>query len=340
MSVLYTPNGPRPPLSHRLTKIWRPALYQDGRKGHGYFEGWYFKFVDAATMHPVAVIPGIALDPAGATSHSFVQLIRSRGRTSYWEYPAEEFRFSTDHFHVEVGPNSFSGDGLSLALDGDAGTVSGELSFAQWDPWPVRALSPGIMGWYRFVPFMETYHGVLSMDHGVSGQMIVDGQRLDFDDGRGYVEKDWGRSFPSAWVWAQSNHFESPGTSVSVSVARIPWMGGSFVGYIVGLLHQGTLHRFTTYTGARVTDFSLHDGRVAMTLAQGGLTLDILIEGTLPGKLRSPVLGEMDGVTWESLDATVGVKLARNDETLFEGVGAHAGAEFMDVDGVLEAGLR
>mgnify|MGYP006910663967 CR=1 FL=1 len=56
MSALQTTDR-RPPFSHRLTKIWRPALYQDGRKSRGYFEGWYFKFVDAATQQPVAVIP-------------------------------------------------------------------------------------------------------------------------------------------------------------------------------------------------------------------------------------------------------------------------------------------
>jgi len=168
----------------------------------------------------------------------------------------------------------------------------------------------------------------------------MDGELVDYTGGRGYVEKDWGRSFPSAWVWAQSNHFETLGTSASVSVARIPWMGKSFVGYIVGLLHEGELYKFTTYNGARIKKFSLQDGRVAMTLSRRDLTLDIVIEGTQPGKLRSPVLGEMDGVTWESLDASITTTLQRRDETLFRGTGAHAGAEFMDNDGALEAGPR
>ncbi|MCK7537696.1 MAG: tocopherol cyclase family protein [Marinilabiliales bacterium] len=30
----------------------------------------------------------------------------------------------------------------------------------------------------------------------------------DFSGGRGYIEKDWGHSFPSAYVWMQSNHFQ------------------------------------------------------------------------------------------------------------------------------------
>jgi tocopherol cyclase len=41
----------------------------------------------------------------------------------------------------------------------------------------------------------------------------VGGRRVDFSGGSGYIEKDWGRSFPRAWIWAQSNTFTQPGTS-------------------------------------------------------------------------------------------------------------------------------
>lgn len=344
MSELYTPDGHRPPTAAAVRRIWRPAVYQSGRKRLGYFEGWYFKCVGD---EPVAVIPGVSLDPDGKKSHAFVQLNRPGGRTAYWDYPVSEFRYAAEEFVIEVGPNRFSEHGMTLELDGEAGYVSGSLDFGPWSPWPVRWMSPGIMGWYRFVPFMETYHGVLSMDHTLTGELYVDGARLGFDGGRGYVEKDWGRSFPSAWVWAQSNHFISPGTSVMVSVARIPWMGGSFVGYIVGLLHEGTLYEFTTYNGAKVKRFELGGGAASMGLERGDLQLDVTVEGAHPGKLRSPVLGQMQGTTWESLEATIEVELTRASpgrtgaerEVVFAGSGHHGGAEFMDDDGTLAAGL-
>ncbi|MCK8115350.1 tocopherol cyclase family protein [Anaerosoma tenue] len=327
------------PLAHRFSKLWHPDWYQDGPKRRGYFEGWYLKCVDADARHAVALIPGISLTPDGVGSHAFVQLIRAGGTTAYWEYPAEEFRFATDRFEIEVGPNRFSSEGAWLDADGAAGRLTGELRFGEWVGWPVRPLSPGVMGWYRFVPFMETYHGVLGLDHAVDGGLEIDGASLSFDGGRGYVEKDWGRSFPSAWVWAQSNHFGTPGISMMISVARIPWLGGSFVGYIVGLLHDGELHEFTTYNGAKMRAFSIRDGEARMALEQAGLRLELTVEGAHPGELRSPVLGAMDGTVWESLDASIGVKLTRGDALLFEGRGLHAGVELMDQAGELEAGL-
>ena len=340
MSDLLAATADSAPVGYRLSKLWHPDWYQNGRKRQGYFEGWYFKCVDAGARHAVALIPGISLAPDGEGSHAFVQLIRAGGRTAYWEYPADEFRFATDRFEIEVGPNRFSTSGAWLDTDGAAGRVKGELRFGDWVGWPVRRLSPGVMGWYRFVPFMETYHGVLGLDHTVDGELEIDGAALSFHGGRGYVEKDWGRSFPSAWVWAQSNHFDVAGTSVMISVARIPWLGGSFVGYIVGLLHDGVLHEFTTYNGARMRAFSIRDGEARMTLERAGSQLELTVEGAHPGELRSPVLGSMDGTVWESLDASIGVRLSHGDSVVFEGRGLHAGVELMDESGDLEAGLH
>jgi hypothetical protein len=52
---------------------------------------------------------------------------------------------------------------------------------------------------------------VVSMDHQIQGRLKLGGKQLDFSDGQGYIEKDWGKYFPSAWIWGQSNHFDKKG---------------------------------------------------------------------------------------------------------------------------------
>ena len=66
--------------------------------------------------------------------------------------------------------------------------ISGELQFRDNVPWPNHWYSPGIMGPYSFVPFMECYHGIVSMDHSIHGQLDIEGERINFDQGRGYIE--------------------------------------------------------------------------------------------------------------------------------------------------------
>jgi tocopherol cyclase len=328
-------------LPYRMRRVWDPAVFQGGGKHNDYFEGWYVKCVSAGGAEPIAFIPGISRDDAGGTSHSFVQVVRPGGATNYLQYPVEQFHFDPHHFAVTVGPNHFSAAGAKLALDCEGIKISGELRFGPLRPWPVQLLTPGIMGWYRFVPGMECYHGVVSLDHAVDGELVIDGATVSFDRGRGYIEKDWGRSFPSSWVWAQSNHFKRQHVSVSASVAKIPWMGNSFVGFIAGVLIDEELYRFTTYTGAKLTAFeSRYDG-AKMTYEDNDYRLDVELEGAVAAPLKAPEHGRMVARADESLNAEMLVKLKRKRDgvVLLEDCGLHAGCEVMDAKGELVTGV-
>lgn len=325
-------------MPYRLTKIWHPANYQDGRKALGYFEGWYFKAVDAGG-EGVAVIPGVAM-PRDGRRYAFVQLNRSGGRSAWFEFPYQDFSFSKEHLDLRIGPNRFSESGLTLDLEGTAGWARGRLAFGPLAPWPVTLFAPGIMGPYRFAPFMECYHGVVSMDHTVAGTLVIDGEPQVFEGGRGYIEKDWGRSFPKAWIWTQCSSFGRPGVSLTASVARIPWLGSSFVGFIAGLYIDGTLHRFTTYSGAKLVKIRHTEGEGEFVLQDRRYRIEVRVCGAVPGVLRSPVLGEMKGTVYESLHGEVDVRMTEraSGAVVFEGTGHSAGLEMMDPTGDLLGG--
>jgi len=329
-----------PGTPHALRRIWQPALYQGGRVRRRFFEGWYFKCVDAAGRRTVAVIPGVSYSADGCSAQSFVQVLREGGRARFFSFPAHAFgHAASPSFSIVVDRCAFSEAGMRLDLEDDEGAVRGEVGFGPWSPWPVTLRAPGIMGWYRYVPRMECYHGVLSMDHAVHGTLLVDGDELRLDGGRGYAEKDWGRSFPSSWIWLQSNHFGRPGASLTCSVARIPWLRGSFVGHIAGLLLDGRLHRFATYTGAALLAVETSPGAARVVLRDAREELEVEAQGAAPGALKAPVLGAMEGRADEALGARVRVRLRElrggRPVVVFEGEGAHAGLEVMNDRGEL-----
>ncbi|PKQ20490.1 MAG: hypothetical protein CVT66_04965 [Actinobacteria bacterium HGW-Actinobacteria-6] len=318
-----------------LRKIWNPAAFQGGTVTKRYFEGWYYKHVDSAESRTLSLIPGISYSADGTARHAFVQVVPSEGTAHYFAFPAEEFSFgTTDPYAIRIGESTFSRDGVSLNLVDDTMIVRGELRFGAWAPWPVTPLMPGIMGPFRFVPGMETYHGVLSMDHAVSGTVTIDGVPVCFDGGRGYTEKDWGHSFPSSWIWAQSNSFHTPGTSLMLSVAKIPWMTGAFVGSIAGLLHDGRLHRFATYTGAKVTCIETGDNEAHLVIGDRREEIEVHLKGCDTLILKAPVLGAMEGHDVESLGGDIDVTLRAvrggRATTLFSGTGRQAGIEIMN----------
>ncbi len=194
---------------HRIKKlqaVFHPERYHGWGRRKKYFEGWYYKIVSADEQHAFAFIPGIAMDDQGE-KHAFVQVLDGKAKTAeYIQFPADSFSAASDSFLVELEKNAFTFGKMQLALK----DFSGTLHFSNTVPWPKRWYSPGIMGPYTFVPFMECYHGIVSMDHAVEGTLKIRGKNIDFSGGRGYIEKDWGHSFPSAYFWMQSNHFSRP----------------------------------------------------------------------------------------------------------------------------------
>ena len=318
-----------------MIQFLRTILHPDRYHGHGkeppFFEGWYYKLVDAAEGRRYAIIPGVFLSHDPERQHAFVQVLDGRsGQSAYHRYPADVFWAAKDRFEIGIGPNRFTACEIALDLEGPGLPVRGQLRFEGLNPWPVRLTSPGIMGWYAWMPFMETYHGVVSLDHGIEGSLIIANEEIDFSGGRGYIEKDWGRSFPAAWIWFQTNHFGRPGTSLTASVAIIPWIGRSFPGFIVGLLHNGRLYRFATYTGAETEALDITDEEVTWIITDRRYSLEMRARRAEGGLLQAPTTVDMGRRIAETLDARVEVRLHERqgaNRLLFEGTGRHGGLE-------------
>jgi len=277
----------------------------------------------------MAFIPGISLN--GADSHCFVQAINGKtGQTWYFRFPPKAFKYSRKGFWVSVGPNLFSEKGIELNLENEIGFFRGKLEFGEPACFPVSIGKPGIMGWYRYVPFMECYHGVVSLDHAVKGSIESAEGLFNFGNGRGYIEKDWGQSMPEAWIWMQTNHFEQAGTSFMLSIAKIPWIGSSFTGFLGFFLHQGQLYPFATYTGAKIEKIDQSIDKLSIKIKTRKFSLEINALKGQKGSLKAPVSGNMERIIHESIDASIQIKLYdERKNLLFSGTGANAGLEMV-----------
>jgi hypothetical protein len=306
-----------------------PERYHGHRKQPPFFEGWYYKLISADESRRLAVIPGIFLSRERDKHHAFVQVLDGvTGASAYFTYPPEHFAAAEDAFDVRIGPNHFRADQIHLELpDGDL-SLRGDLRFENLSPWPVTLAAPGIMGWYGWLNFMECYHGVVSLDHAIQGSLKQNGAALDFSGGRGYIEKDWGQSFPSAWVWMQTNHFEQPGTCLTASIAVIPFIGRSFPGFIIGVWHDRQLYRLAKYTGAVVEKLAVTDDHVDWVVTDRELRLEMRAARVEGGLLHGPTREEMHKRVEETLNATVEISLSRRSgERIVHGVGRNAGLE-------------
>ncbi len=319
--------------------VRHPEAYHGHGMTRGYFEGWYVKLVNADLAQRWAVIPGVfrgLADADGDHDEAFVQVLDGlTGRSWYHRFEPEEFSAQTGRFAVTVGANRFDAHGVDLDLPQLRGSIRYSTPLT---PWPVTLREPGIMGWYGLVPFMECFHGIVSFGHRLHGTLEVEGVATDFDGGKGYIEKDWGKAFPAGYVWMASNHIDSDEEASFIgSVAIIPWLGRPFRGYIAGLRHSGRLHRWTTYNRARERRLDIDDSHVRWSLAGKDGVLELEAERVRGGLLHAPLRTAMHQRVEETLDARITLRHRDNDgRTLLEGTARAAGLEvFGDTERLL-----
>jgi tocopherol cyclase len=307
--ILYTQHKFIP--FYNLKKAGNTTIFQGNKKKKNYFEGWYFKMVAKDGSSILSIIPGISLSSDGKEQHAFIQIINGiTAQTSYYSFPIEEFSFSKKEFAMRIADNYFSKDSICIHIKDDNSSVSGKVRMTHQVKYKSdRLFNTGIMGPYRFVPFMECYHGVVSLTHNLSGKLIIQNEVHDFEGGKGYIEKDWGSSMPSAWIWMQSNHFNDTNSSFMLSIADIPWLGKSFTGFLGFYYQNNKIHHFATYRPTKLQLEIADSNQLKIRIENKKNTFIINAISNNKGMLKAPVEGAMDRRIPESIDAILKITM-------------------------------
>lgn len=307
--------------------IKNPELFQGQDKLNNkkqYFEGWYFKH--SKDGFGISFIPGIHVENARA--FAFIQVITNE-KSYYIKYDIKDFYYSIDPFFVKIGSNVFSKSGVKIRIKDEEQKleINGEIEYRDNIEIERTGYAPNIMGPFSFIPFMECNHAILSMYNEISGKLNINGEDVIFNKNHGYIEKDWGSSFPSNYIWCQANNFEKDKACFFLSVADIPFNIFTFQGVICVLILNGKEYRFATYHNCSVSKISVKEKEVQVQLKQGKYILEMICtqEGNLP--LKAPVNGKMSKTVKETILASVSIKLKVNGRVIFSDESKQAGLE-------------
>jgi hypothetical protein len=245
----------------------------------------------------------------------------------------QQFSFTKGQLDISIGKNRFTAHSVKLSLE----EIEGEILFPKINPLSSSLFNPGIMGWYSFTPLMQCYHGEVSLYHTLHGQTKGLLGNIDWNNGTGYIEKDWGTSFPKCWIWTHTNNFNSAEpASLMASVAHIPWMGSFFIGFIVLLWLNGKEYRFATYNQSK-RRCTVGEDAVNLNFKRKDWQLDIKAVRGSTATLRSPIMGRMEGKVNESLQALVEVILSKGGQPIWSSTGSSAGLEVAGDTSILES---
>lgn len=294
-----------------------------------FFEGWYYNMILANNSKTIAVIPGVFMNDNDR--HSFL-IIAYRNRSHYFRFPFESFHSSSisDEFQINISEenndknrsNIFSANEIIVDVEpnnDDDATESIQMNitiFSNTRPKDLSWLTPGTMGPFSWLTIMQCYHHVLSMRHIIHGTIQFGQDPQTTVSGIGYLEKDWGQTFPSIWIWGQANQWistESISASLFFSFAIVPvGLGVKLPGFLVIFEHNHQFYYFNTYLLSTVHELVVNNSTNQLLFVVHDLFFEYKLSVTVQLDdansgilLYAPREGRMEKFVKEMLDSNV-----------------------------------
>jgi len=304
-----------------------PDLFQGEKnliKNKDYFEGWYFK--NTSKDNGISFIPGINIE--NNKPKAFVQVI-TNDRSHFVSYNIEEFNFNHNPFIIKIGNNIFSKEGIHIDIKTKEINIKGDIKYSNNKTINTDFMNPNIMGPFSYIPFMECNHAILSMQNHTNGSININNYEIKFDNDMGYIEKDWGISFPKTYIWCQGNNFQKSNASFMLSIADVPFKMFKFRGVICVLAVGNKEYKFTTYNNTRLVECEINDNLLNITLKKGDMNINLKSTFDKGQKLSAPVKGKMEKDIFESITSTITVTLKERDNIIFSDTSTNCGLEIV-----------
>ena len=316
-------------IMNKLFFIKNPDLFQGEKylnSNKNYFEGWYFK--NTTNKDSIAFIPGININDV--QRNAFVQIITNCS-SYYITYDINEFKYNIEPFEIQIGKNYFSKERIHVDIEDNKQKVKvyGDIKYSNCKNINTSILNPNIMGPFAYVPFMECNHAILSMKNEINGLLNFNDTKISFNNDIGYIEKDWGYSFPKSYIWCQGNRFQNANASFMISIADIPFKFLSFTGIICDLIIDDKEFRFATYNNTKLIKCNIDNNLLDISLKKDNYKLNIKSSYNTGLRLSAPVKGKMEKDVFENIDSIITIVLEKNNETIFGDTSTKCGIEIV-----------
>lgn len=284
-------------------------------KKTNFFEGWYFK--EQCEELTIAFIPEVSYDEDGKLSGSLQIVLPDRSYYYTYQNPINMNLNRT--MFIVMEKNVFTDACIHIDIEEEDLMIKGDIYFDR-----EKGRKFNVMGPLTVFP-LPCKHGILSMEQRLSGTLEIDGKVYDFNGGKGYLETDFGKSFPRRYMWSQCNWFDSTDCQIAVAAATIPLGPIPIMGTFACINYEGQRYKLATYKGAEVEKI----GEKGFKITQGPYIFEGRRQGGNAIELKSPEMGKMESATREYLVCNMEYRLRKRGVEIFYVRSSHGSYEFL-----------
>lgn len=241
------------------------------------FEEWYFKILDANQEN--VIIGNIHVNKSHEMSKGIC--------TISYEFNESKKNVTTPLAQIETSKmtllwekNSIGKERVQIDIEDKNTVIRGEVSIEQVVDAHQSLLKPGVMGYYRYLPFLEFYEEIIVLHGKVKGVIEYDHIPVDFTGGTYYLQRQWGSKYPNVWLWAECNHFKKKkNISLSLGIARIKLWFNYYTAFSIPVYYNNKVEVFSNYNGGQIAKLYRYKGYVHLIVTQKDKILDLRIYG-------------------------------------------------------------
>jgi tocopherol cyclase len=283
-----------------LGRIKPSSLRGDLRRSR-FFEGWFQKVYSTQHQASFVIIYGYATQNSYDTC-GFIQLHVPNAAPQIIYFPQHDISLDANQHIVRMGDNVLTTEMI------DINTADITINLSLLNNKPIQTFGNS-MGYSYYVPSLPCYHSVLNTSHRVSGRIRHKASEYTLNDEMGYLEKNWGTSFPEHYFWLHAVDPTDPSVSLLFSRADIRWLGQNFLKHVGHIRFDDKQIDLRQLKNFAVSSSIPSSNKRVMQITSKALELEIAITSGQKVLLKGPRDGTLSRDILHYADAMIDLHL-------------------------------
>lgn len=290
-----------------MFRIFKPTTLRGNLEHKTFFEGWFQKIYSKEYNSSFVIIYGYATRNT-EDKFGFIQILFPNKTTEIIYFNRNEFSCDPDSHIVRMGENLLTTEIIQI-------NTKDLIIHLKLMNNHVSKTFKNSMGYNYFLPNLPCYHAVLNTGHLVSGEIKQKNERFIIKNELGYLEKNWGTSFPETYYWLHAVDPNDPQVSILFSRAEIDWIGKKFIRHVGHLRFDEKQVDIRSLKNVTVSILSSCKDKHEIRIASKTLQMEISITHNNNVRFKGPFNGKLSRDIIHFPDSIIQIRLSENNKT-------------------------